>query len=288
MSHYPLGGWVRPPRDSRDWQYAAPRTLLAAGASVEAFDLGPNWRGQMFDQGSANTCGPCAASADILHDEYIQNTDPAPTPSRQFIWWIARQFQGTLDYPSGVSNYSMLKALAEHGWCKNSLCPDDPDHRKRPSDAAFADAAARKNTLTYYEVPRDLDQMRACLVGGDPFLIGFMAYTSFRSTEVLSTGVMPMPKAGEAVIGGHAVVACGFNNSTGRIKFKNSYGLGWGSKGFGEIPYAYLLDPNLSGDFRTIRWRSTAPAPTPVPTPTPAVTDEIRVQVVDGKLVVIR
>ena len=33
----------------------------------------------------------------------------------------------------------------------------------------------------------------------------------------------------------------------------NSWGTGWGDKGFFTMPYAYLTDEDLSADFWTIR-----------------------------------
>jgi Cysteine protease len=34
---------------------------------------------------------------------------------------------------------------------------------------------------------------------------------------------------------------------------RNSWGTGWGRRGYGTIPYEYLLNPGLSADFWTIR-----------------------------------
>jgi len=34
---------------------------------------------------------------------------------------------------------------------------------------------------------------------------------------------------------------------------RNSWGPGWGMKGYFTLPYAYLLDGNLADDFWTVR-----------------------------------
>ena len=62
-----------------------------------------------------------------------------------------------------------------------------------------------------------------------------------------------MPAAGESVLGGHAVMAVGYDDSQQRFIVRNSWGDGWGMKGYFTMPYAYLTERNLSSDFWTIR-----------------------------------
>jgi hypothetical protein len=49
--------------------------------------------------------------------------------------------------------------------------------------------------------------MRGCLAEGYPFVLGFTVYESFESDTVAQTGIVPMPRSGEQVLGGHCVVA---------------------------------------------------------------------------------
>lgn len=62
-----------------------------------------------------------------------------------------------------------------------------------------------------------------------------------------------MPRDGEQVLGGHAVVAVGYDDDDRVFISRNSWGDGWGDAGYFYMPYAYLLDDNLSDDFWTIR-----------------------------------
>ena len=62
-----------------------------------------------------------------------------------------------------------------------------------------------------------------------------------------------MPTIKEALIGGHAVMAVGYDDTQCRFIVCNSWGPGWGIKGYFTIPYAYLIDSNLADDFWTIR-----------------------------------
>ncbi|MFH0772349.1 MAG: C1 family peptidase, partial [Candidatus Omnitrophota bacterium] len=62
---------------------------------------------------------------------------------------------------------------------------------------------------------------------------------------------VPMPKKKERAIGGHAVMAVGYNRSTERFIVRNSWGKDWGKDGYCTMPFEYLQ--TLSGDFWTIR-----------------------------------
>src|SRR4029077_3660481 len=98
-----------------------------------------------------------------------------------------------------------------------------------------------------------LDEMRACLADGYPFVFGFTVYEAFDSVAVARTGVVPMPKPKERMIGGHAVLAVGYEHAKRRFLVRNSWGSGWGMKGYFTMPYEYLADRDLSDDFWTIR-----------------------------------
>ena len=88
---------------------------------------------------------------------------------------------------------------------------------------------------------------------GYPFVFGFTVYESFESEEVARTGEVAMPGPGEKAIGGHAVLAMGYDDAHRRFLVRNSWGTDWGEKGHFTMPYAYLTDSNLSDDFWTIR-----------------------------------
>ena len=95
--------------------------------------------------------------------------------------------------------------------------------------------------------------MKGCLAEGHPFVFGFPVYGSSKSPQVAKTGVVPMPLPSEQVLGGHAVLAVGYDDTKHVFLVRNSWGTGWGMKGYFTMPYAYLMDENLSDDFWTVR-----------------------------------
>jgi C1A family cysteine protease len=62
-----------------------------------------------------------------------------------------------------------------------------------------------------------------------------------------------MPGSKEKTVGGHAVMAVGYDDATREFLVRNSWGTDWGLEGYFKIPYAYLLSPKLASDFWTIR-----------------------------------
>ena len=54
-------------------------------------------------------------------------------------------------------------------------------------------------------------------------------------------------------MGGHAVLAVGYDDATSRFIVRNSWGDGWGLAGYFTIPYDYLTNPDLACDFWAIK-----------------------------------
>lgn len=69
-----------------------------------------------------------------------------------------------------------------------------------------------------------------------------------------ASGEFAFPSPGDAVQGGHAVVAIGYDNNRrigdkkGALKIRNSWGTDWGEEGYGWLPYAYITE-GLAVDF---------------------------------------
>ena len=70
---------------------------------------------------------------------------------------------------------------------------------------------------------------------------------------IMNTGHAPMPQHNEQVLGGHAVLAVGYDDSHQWFLVRNSWGTQWGMHGYFTLPYAYLASRDLSDDFWTIR-----------------------------------
>jgi C1A family cysteine protease len=182
----------------------------------------------------------------------LKDQKPYADLSRLFIYYNERVIEGTVDQDSGAMIRDGIKTLADQGVCTEALWPYDISRfTVKPTDACYQEALKYKVTL--YARLNVIDEMRTCLADGFPFVFGFTVYESFESQDVANTGVVPMPGTNEQVLGGHAVVGVGYDDSQKRFIVRNSWGNAWGMKGYFTIPYDYLANRDLSDDFWAIR-----------------------------------
>ena len=106
-------------------------------------------------------------------------------------------------------------------------------------------------TFDVQQVSQDLTAMKEVLATGLPIAVGFTVYQSFESPQVAQTGIVPLPSRREQILGGHAVVVVGYDDSQSRFIVRNSWGTAWGLAGYFLMPYAYLTNPRLADDFWT-------------------------------------
>jgi len=243
-------GWIPDLPDFRDRVFAAaPATLGALPPRVDLRSACP----PVYDQGSLGSCTANAIAGALQFDEMRQGEADAFVPSRLFIYYNERVIEGTVDEDAGAMLRDGIKSVAKQGAPHEALWPYAIRRfRDRPNAAAYEDAA-RHQAVLYQRVPRTLDQIKGCLADGYPFVFGFTVYESFESAAVSRTGAVPMPGAREALLGGHAVLAVGYDDASRRVVLRNSWGDGWGQAGYGTMPYDYLLAEGLSDDFWTVR-----------------------------------
>lgn len=239
-------GLIRDLPDQRDILFVTPAVGLP-----DAIDLRAGCPA-IYDQGQLGSCVSNAVAAAIEFDLKRQQLQEFQ-PSRLFIYFNARVAEGTVFSDSGCSIRDGVKVINRLGACAETAWPYDiTQFTSRPSLQAYNDAKLTK-ALSYARVSQFSTQMRACLASGSPFVFGITVYESFESPHTTQTGQVFLPGPKEATLGGHALLAVGYNNATQQIIFRNSWGATWGDQGYGYIPYEYLNNSNLSADFWTIK-----------------------------------
>jgi C1A family cysteine protease len=220
----------------------------------------------VYDQGRIGSCTANAIAAAVQFTRKLEKHEPDFMPSRLFIYWNERSMERSVPIDSGAQIRDGIKVINKLGVCPEPEWPydDTPANAKtnlwkstakpaqRPPAACFT-TALNYQSVAYQRVDRSLAQMKGCLASGYPFVFGFTVYESFEGDAVAKSGVLLMPLPTEKTVGGHAVLAVGYNDAKQVFVIRNSWGPDWGQKGHFTIPYAYLLDPNLADDFWTIR-----------------------------------
>jgi C1A family cysteine protease len=246
--HKPGYGWVPDVPDHRDLMFSALRPIPPS--IPPHIDLRPLCA-PVENQGNL---GSCTANALAGALEFLEQKDHVPfvDVSRLFIYYGERLIEHTVKSDSGAMLRDGIKTLVKQGVCSEKKWPYVASKfTVRPTAACYKEAL--RHQITSYHRIATLDEMRACLAEGFPFVFGFTVYESFESQQVAQTGILQMPQHSERSLGGHAVLGVGYDDPTKRFIVRNSWGPGWGQQGYFTIPYGYLSDRNLSDDFWTIR-----------------------------------
>ncbi|GBE73326.1 cysteine protease [Microcystis aeruginosa NIES-87] len=232
-------------------------TTSAPAALPTSVDLRP-WCSPIEDQ---KTIGSCTAHAGVGLVEYFERRAFGKhlDASRLFLYKVTRNLlKWTGD--TGAFLRSTMYALTLFGVPPEEYYPYNiADFDKEPSAFCYAFAQSFQ-AISYYRLdppgttPSNLlTQIKTYLANGLPSMFGFTVYSSISQGN--TTGKIPYPTRGERVLGGHAIDAVGYDDNlkikntnaggietTGALLIRNSWGTGWGSAGYGWLPYKYVLD----------------------------------------------
>jgi C1A family cysteine protease len=243
-------GWVRDLPDKRDLLYSAPPEIAAA--LPPRVDLRSEFP-PPYDQGSLGSCTANAIAGGLQFLELKEGEQPAVMPSRLFIYYNERVLEGSVGSDSGAQIRDGIKVVVKQGYCAESEWPYVEDRfADKPPARCYSDAQ-KERVSQYLRLPRELVPLLTCLASGFPFVFGFSVYASFESPQVKASGVVNVPQPDEEFVGGHAVVACGYDQAQRRFIVRNSWGSDWGMQGYFTMPFEYLTDPGLAADFWTLR-----------------------------------
>lgn len=245
MSKHKFYGWVPDVPDQRDYLYRAIKPVIRVPKEADL----RLYCSIVEDQGRL---GSCTANALAGNLEFLDNKIDSlySDVSRLFIYYNERALEGSVDYDAGASLRDGIKTLRKAGYCWEKTWPYLIERfTRKPSLECYTEA--KSHCIQSYHRLMGLSDMLTCLAEGYPFVFGFSVYESFEARKVATTGVVNMPKKDERLLGGHAVMAAGFDQKKKRFLVRNSWGPKWGLEGYFTMPYEYL--ETLAQDFWTIR-----------------------------------
>lgn len=240
-------GWKRDLPDHRDIKFKV-TVPVELPPMVDLRDKCP----PVYDQGELGSCTANALGGAYQFEEMKQGTENF-IPSRLFIYYNERVIEGTVNEDNGAMIRTGMKTLVDKGVCPETQWPYIPSKfTSKPCSPCYK-AALNNQVLQYLRIsPHTILEVKQCLALGYPVVFGFTVYDSMATPSVAKTGVVPMPGPNDSVMGGHAVLAVGYDDSKNALIVRNSWG-NWGLGGYFYLPYGYVSDPNLSADYWTIR-----------------------------------
>lgn len=275
-------GWIPDLPDLRDYTEDTPgvRDILAPTGLAPvasrgarrprlpaAVDLRP-WASPVEDQGALGSC-TAQAGAGLIEYYERKSFGHHVESSRLFLYKATRNLMKSKG-DSGAYLRTTMGAMVLFGVPPEPYWPytDAAESFDRePPAFCYAFAQNYKTLLYYRHDPAGaaraavLERLKTYLAAGHPAMFGFTVYSSIDQAD--TTGRIPVPFGRERIEGGHAVAAMGYDDglsvanasggeaSRGALLVRNSWGKGWGEKGYGWLPYAYV-QRGLADDFWSV------------------------------------
>ena len=226
------------------------------------------WCSPVEDQ---RNLGSCTAHAGVGVIEYYERKcfGRHIDASRLFLYKVTRNLMKAKG-DTGAYLRTTMGAMVLFGVPPESYWPYSDDPNKfdvEPPAFCYAFAQNFQAILYFRHDPPGakneevLVRVKEYLAAGHPAMFGFTVYDSIEQAE--KDGRIPFPSMRERILGGHAVVAVGYDDemkiknrydrreTTGALLIRNSWGKGWGDGGYGYLPYEYVL-AGLAEDFWSI------------------------------------
>lgn len=195
--------------------------------------------------------GSCTANALVACFQY---DDMKFYGSRLFLYYNERYLDNNVYSDAGSTLSQGIRALKKYGLCSEKLWTYSDNGTKfmtKPSKQCYTEALNHQ-VLSATNISPDLISMKKSLASNEPFVLGILIYESFETDNVSRTGIVPMPQRNESILGGHAILCVGYDDTKSMFIMRNSWGTNWGDNGYFYIPYEYITNSNLASDFWNI------------------------------------
>jgi len=158
--------------------------------------------------------------------------------SRLFVYYNARLLDNAVDEDVGAYVRDGIKAVNKYGVCSELAWPYLIERFAQPPNIESYEDAQRRLIKKYYRIENIKDIVDA-LNADNPVVTSMNVYDSFDDLDYSKNYILPMPKATENLIGGHAVTFVGYDLPKKLFLARNSFGTDWADGGYFWVPFDY-------------------------------------------------
>jgi hypothetical protein len=232
------------PATENDWRIenATAAGILAVTAIPSAKDLRVKWWA-IGDQGSTGSCVGWATADSVLRWHFVKagRLSAKQTLSPRFIWMAAKETDEFNDRPTtfiekdGTSLKAALDIARRYGAVEDTILPFATGMLYADEVATFYAIASQLKISSYINLGRNLGQWRRWIANNGPILTRLDCDDNWMNARA-TNGRLDAYDA-MSMQGGHAVALVGYDQN--QFIVRNSWGDGWGDKGFAYASNAY-------------------------------------------------
>ena len=214
------------------------------------------------DQGQLGSCTSfCGTTAYEIMYNYKTGAFPAIL-APAFLYYQERVHEEgeKISADEGANMVNIDQALTTYGVCTETLMPyptsdKSTAYKTPPTTAAISNALSYKISSYTLINTGDTAAVKTCLRASIPVMFGFNVYdntkyTIFEGLTGAASTYSPLTASGALVsgaklLGGHANVIIGYDDTKKAFKVQNSWGTSWGNAGFYYLPYSVFSSTKI-------------------------------------------
>jgi C1A family cysteine protease len=240
---------VVPSKDTaEDWKFehaVASGALGVTAALPASVDLRKSWW-TVGDQGGTGSCVGWASADGVMRYHMVKDNKLKTSEllSPRYVWMASKEMDKNKTRPesfveeAGTSLKTAMDICRKYGVVSMGLLNFDIHTLMYTGDEkSFYAAAAQRRITSYFNLGKNFNQWKAWLAAHGPIMAGLSVDQAWDNASQTHGNIDVFQP--NTVRGGHAVTVVGYT-AAGRFIIRNSWGTGWGDKGFGYATTAYI------------------------------------------------
>lgn len=232
-------GYIKDFYDSRDFLFYKVSSILRENSFKAPSKL--SYRSSLTPAKDQGRLGSCVAFAATALKEWQEQKEHKSVKqydlSEQWLYWNCKAIDN-FSNTEGTTIRTAMKVLKNFGIPKESAWPytDNKENKGEPDSWAYM--TAKWKLISQYRRITNVLQLKESLASNGPVVAGVMVFPEFYS--VGDDGIVSDPQYDSQVLGGHAILVCGYDDNKELFEFKNSWSSSWGDNGFGYLSYNFI------------------------------------------------